>query len=160
ATLRSRGCYNNFILMELRQYEDSLRSTAVPLRGLGRLYSLWPVAAPSAFHPKIILLCGERRGRLILGSGNLTVRGMSSSWEVFSETTHAPQAPNENLFRQVWAFIRSITAGVSSSVARQLRQAEETSPWLLGDVDPSAWPRFLAARPGGATLAKQVGHAL
>ena len=75
ATLRSRGCYNNLVLMDLRQYEAALNWASGLLRGLGRLYGVWPVAAPSAFHPKIVLLCGERRGRLILGSGNLTVPG-------------------------------------------------------------------------------------
>jgi hypothetical protein len=160
STLRSRGCYNNLVLMDLRQYEAALQWASGFLRGLGRLYGVWPVAAPSAFHPKIILLCGERRGRLILGSGNLTVPGMSGNWEVFSETSHSPQAPNENLFRQVWKFIRSVTPRVSSAVARQLRQVEGTSPWLTGDIDLSAWPRFLVAQPGGVTLAKQVAQAL
>ena len=84
---------------------------------------------------------------------------MSGNWEVFSETNHTPQAPNENLFRQVWRFIRSVTPRVSSSVARQLRQVEVTSPWLLGDIDLTTWPRLRAqlwrgdvGKTGGCTL--------
>ena len=130
------------------------------LRGLGRLYALWPVAAHNAFHPKIILLCGKQRGRLIIGSGNLTVPGLSSNREVFSENNHDLEAPDEHLFRQVWRFVRSITADAGGAIRRHLQQVEEASPWLLGDFDPSGWPRLLVARPGQAALAKQIEQAL
>ena len=70
-TLRSHGCNNNLILMDLKQYEASLLSAAHDLRSLGKSYSVWPVSATGAFHPKLIFQSGRRGGRLILGSGNL-----------------------------------------------------------------------------------------
>jgi hypothetical protein len=85
---------------------------------------------------------------------------MSSNWEVFSETNHTPQEPNPNIFRQIWAFIRDMTVGAASSATRQLRQLEENSKWLIGEVDPLAWPRVLVARPKGQPVAKQLAHAL
>jgi hypothetical protein len=41
-----------------------------------------------------------------------------------------------------------------------LDRIEKTSPWLLGDVDLLAWPRFLVARPDGPSLMKQMELAL
>src|SRR5262245_57802176 len=80
--LRSRGCYNNLVIMDSRQYESAITTASALLYRLGKSYSTWPVAATIAFHPKLILQTNESEGRLILGSGNLTVRGFSANWEL------------------------------------------------------------------------------
>ena len=155
-TLRSRGCYNNLVLMDLRQYEASLLSAASHLGSLGKSYSVLPVKASSAFHPKLILQSGQSGGRLILGSGNLTVRGFSSNWELFTEIHRGKAGESDGLFRQLWSFVRSVSENAVGAVDRQLRQFEETSLWLTETAQPPEWPRLLVARQTGPSIVDQL----
>lgn len=155
-TLRSHGCNNNLVVMDLRQYEASLLSGGNRLASLGKTYSVWPVSVPGAFHPKLILQSGQRNGRLILGSGNLTVRGFSSNWELFTEIQRNSEGDNDQLFHEVWSFVRSVSEGVVGAAERQLHQVEETSKWLLETPEPSGWPRVLVGVPGRPSIASQL----
>lgn len=160
STLRSRGCYNNFVFMDLKQYAVSLECSQETLQGLGRLYSIWPVSAPASFHPKIILLCGDSYGRLVIGSGNLTVRGLSSNWEIFSEIERSGPGPNDELFHQAWDFVQSLAQDAPSAVANQIRQVNETCAWLTEGAAKNPWPRLLVGRPGGVSLTQQLKDAI
>lgn len=155
-TLRSHGCNNNLVVMDLRQYEASLLSGGNHLASLGKTYSVWPVSVPGAFHPKLILQSGQQNGRLILGSGNLTVRGFSSNWELFTEIPRSGDGDNDHLFQEVWSFVRSVSESVVGAAESQLRQVEETSNWLLGTTQPAGWPRVLVGRPGAPSIVSQL----
>lgn len=47
---------------------SALNVMGTVLERLGRTYSVLPVSAPRAFHPKLILQTNEKQGRLIVGS--------------------------------------------------------------------------------------------
>ena len=159
--LRSRGCYNNLIIMDLQEYSRSLDFARGQIRKLGHQYTVWPVGMPGAFHPKLIFLSAEKQGKLVLGSGNLTVRGYSSNWEVFSEVTRtAKETDEDHLFRSVWDFVRSVSDGARGGPKRQLAQLEETTPWLTGDTVEAAWPMLLASHPDGPSICEQVRSAI
>src|SRR3546814_2125173 len=49
-----------------------------PPRFAGTSYHLIKAAAPGAFHPKITMLLGESKARLMVGSANLTALGLRS----------------------------------------------------------------------------------
>ena len=51
---------------------------------LGKKYAVNPVTMHGSFHPKLILLLGEKKARLILGSGNLKLSGYYFNNEVFN----------------------------------------------------------------------------
>lgn len=155
-TLRSHGCNNNLVLMDLKQYEASLVSASRHLGSLGKLYSVLPVKAFGAFHPKLILQAGEKTGRLILGSGNLTVRGFSSNWELFTEVHRDKDGLADGLFQQMWSFVRSISRNAVGAVDRQLSQFEDTSRWLTETARLPDWPRLLAAQPNGPSITDQL----
>jgi len=159
--LRSRGCYNNLVVMDLQQYSRSLDFARGEIRRLGHQYTVWPVAMPGAFHPKLILLTAEKQGKLVLGSGNLTVRGYSSNWEVFSEVARAAKENDEDhLFRSVWDFVRSVSHEARGGPKRQLRQLKDTTPWLAMDTEETAWPRLLMSHPDGPSICEQVRSAI
>ena len=50
----------------------------------GRQYTVNPIALPATYHPKVILLLGDDKARLILGSANLTRSGQLYNNEVFN----------------------------------------------------------------------------
>lgn len=52
---------------------------------LGSDYIINPIKSDYAFHPKVFLLLGKEKAKVIIGSGNLTCAGMLSNNEVFAE---------------------------------------------------------------------------
>lgn len=54
------------------------------LRGVNRSYLVHPVSVGGAFHPKTVFLANAKEGVLMVGSGNLGLRGMEWGNEVFA----------------------------------------------------------------------------
>jgi len=69
--LRAAGCRNILVLVD-RQMLNQALSEFDPPKFAGSSYHVIKVDAPRAFHPKITMLIGPTKGRLILGSANLT----------------------------------------------------------------------------------------
>ena len=77
---------NISILVDEREYQDLLdaaeqKTESFPKHANLR-YLLHPVGVPGAFHPKIFLFAGKRRGLLIIGSANFTLPGLGSNAEL------------------------------------------------------------------------------
>src|SRR5262245_3707667 len=82
-TLTRGGVRNQIVFCDLRTYAQDV-TFEHGARFLGRQYSVTPVyQVKGAFHPKVYLLLGDRRGRLLIGSGNATVGGLMRNTEVF-----------------------------------------------------------------------------
>lgn len=60
---------------------------------LGRNYMISPIRVQGAFHPKVILLLGRQRAKVIVASANLTMSGYYHNGEVFSEIDYDNQHP-------------------------------------------------------------------
>ena len=57
---------------------------------LGQRYAINPVRMHGAYHPKVILLLGEQKARLIIGSANLKTSGYLINNEVFTCVDYDP----------------------------------------------------------------------
>lgn len=51
---------------------------------MGRKYMVTPVKMDGAFHPKVILMLGEKKARLFVGSANVKTSGFATNNEVFN----------------------------------------------------------------------------
>ena len=51
---------------------------------IGKKYFVTPIEMNASFHPKVFLLLGEKKARLIVGSSNLTRTGLKSNNEIFN----------------------------------------------------------------------------
>ncbi len=51
---------------------------------IGRRYMVNPVKIEKSFHPKVILLLGEKKARLFIGSANIKTSGYATNNEVFN----------------------------------------------------------------------------
>jgi hypothetical protein len=71
-------------------------SQAEGIQSLGRNYALKGVIGKNAFHPKIYLLLGRKKAKLLVGSGNFTAAGMINNLEVFEKFSYSEGDP-ENL---------------------------------------------------------------
>src|SRR3546814_14745741 len=83
-----------------------------PPRFAGTSYHLIKAAAPGAFHPKITMLLGESKARLMVGSANLTALGLGGNKEQVASITWSSDAhENAKVFMSALAYLRrSITA--------------------------------------------------
>ena len=60
---------------------------------IGRKYMVNPIRINSTFHPKVVLLLGEKKARLILGSANITTPGYTTNNEVFNFIDYSDKDP-------------------------------------------------------------------
>ena len=67
--LRGAGCRNIAILADKAMLNISFAEYGAP-RYAGALYHLAKVSVGGAFHPKMTLLVGPEKGRLLIGSAN------------------------------------------------------------------------------------------
>src|SRR3546814_15270076 len=67
-------------------------------RFAGTSYHLIKAAAPGAFHPKITMLLGESKARLLVGSANLTALGLGGNKEQVASITWSSDAPENAKF--------------------------------------------------------------
>ena len=51
---------------------------------IGKRYFVTPIEMNSSFHPKVFLLLGDKKARLIVGSANLSRTGLKSNNEIFN----------------------------------------------------------------------------
>lgn len=162
--LRGAGCRNVTVLADQSMLNLSLEEFGVP-RFAGSLYHLAKVNVPGAFHPKITLLLGKEKGRLLVGSANLTALGIAGNRELVADVSYTPDDPRFlPLFRQAFEYIESyIPAGDPwFPVARE--RALSLSPWLAGErpaaeEDAPDGLALLLDR-GPATILEQVAAAV
>lgn len=60
---------------------------------IGRKYMVNPVQMPGSFHPKVILLLGEKKARLFVGSANIKTSGYATNNEIFNFIDYTPEHP-------------------------------------------------------------------
>lgn len=121
--------------MDADRYQDTISNFRDAIGFVGKRYLVVPVdlGAYQSFHPKLILLLGTDRARLILGSGNLTFNGYGDNLEVFTLYDWSEKQPQSlALFSYVWNLITSTQDkwGYSDQASRMLEKAEYQSPWL------------------------------
>ena len=60
---------------------------------IGKKYMVNPIRINSTFHPKVILLLGEKKARLIISSANITTPGYTTNNEVFNFIDYSEKDP-------------------------------------------------------------------
>lgn len=80
--LIAAGVRYNVVLMDAAQCAQSWTSEAARPRLAGHSYTLVPMRAPGAFHPKVCLLLGPKKAAILVGSHNLTLSGFGFNREV------------------------------------------------------------------------------
>lgn len=130
--LRTANCRNIGVLVDRDRLNHQLTDFG-PARRAGRSYHLSKIKVNGAFHPKIILQLGGDRGRLIVGSGNLTGAGLITNLEAATRITVTPDdqraAP---LFASALAYIESHIARDDVVLRDVVTRARSWTPWLDG----------------------------
>ncbi|NVD29120.1 hypothetical protein HUO14_14570 [Parasphingorhabdus flavimaris] len=162
--LRGAGCRNVSVLTDQSMLNLSIEQFGTP-RFAGSLYHLAKVSVPGAFHPKITLLLGENKGRLLIGSANLTALGIAGNKELITDLVYTPEEPSFlEIFRQAFEYIASYTPPGDPWLPIARERALKLSPWLFDDgagsqASPPADVSLIINRPT-ETILEQVATSI
>ena len=84
--LYDNGIRKVSLFVDADEFEKSLKSIDATRANisLGKKYIVSPVSIHGAFHPKMVLLLGERKAKLIVASSNITTNGYEKHNEVYN----------------------------------------------------------------------------
>ncbi len=155
--LRGAGCHNITILAD-RSMTNASFSDFGPPRFAGTLYHVVKTSMPGAFHPKITLLVGEKKGRLLVGSANLTALGLGGNRELVADIPFTEEAPElVSLFGQAIAYIQRHVPEGDPWFDTALKRALRHAPWLQNAIAETedageGQPLFLCDQPEKSIL--------
>lgn len=161
--LLASGCQYNVLLMDSRQLTESLEAPTLRPRLAGQSYSLVPIRAPGAFHPKLAILVGKQHVRLLVGSHNVTLSGFGRNRELSTQIDilRGEEDPNAPMAMAVWRFVEDWLRVQTEFLPRPvidavLQVASRFAPWLMNDSDQKGTVRFLGSSPKGPSLWESV----
>jgi hypothetical protein len=138
------SCRNRLILADGKQHlEACIRYAQGRLvRTLNQHYVADGLRVRHAMHAKLILLTGQTRGRLLVGSGNLGMQGYASGGEIFTRYEYEPEGEDDlAAFISIRSFLEQLLerAPVGEIAAARLGHMFENSPWLFQQAsDPDS----------------------
>jgi hypothetical protein len=157
------ACRHKVVLVDGRQFLEACKgySQSGLLRHLNQRYIAEGVFAPHAAHAKAILLVSADKGRLLVGSGNLSLSGYASGGELFTQYDYGPDVPDAlPAFLAVWDLVKLLNGrGYLGAVAqRHLQHVQEGALWLANKWDEAKSPvRHNLRRPFLEQLLAEVG---
>lgn len=133
--MRSRGCRNIGILADMAMVNRTLFELA-PAPRAGTAYHLAKTSVAGAFHPKMVLQLGQKEGRLMVGSANLTGAGLVGNLETVSTIVVSEEdrsaAP---LLAEALRYFERHADKKDRAMRDVLARARAQSQWLA-DVEP------------------------
>lgn len=84
------GCRYIGIYADANCIQEALRHREAIMH-LGRSYSMQSVWTTGAFHPKVYLFLGDKKAKVLIGSGNLTAPGFIKNHEVFGVFSYSAE---------------------------------------------------------------------
>lgn len=156
--LAAAGCRANVLMMDARQCAAALSEESTRPRRAGVAYTLMPVRAAGAFHPKVILLVGRRRGLLFVGSHNLTLSGLSLNRELTNRFEFADDKDRGEVgaIKTAWEFLRAWAAEQPAELQATFNSAERSAGWLRERDAEEGSPQLYGALPEGVSLWEMV----
>jgi HKD family nuclease len=156
--LASAGAVSQVVFCDATPYAAALDAVDGSSR-IGRAYSVTPVRVAGAFHPKVYLVLGRKKGRLVVGSGNSSIGGLVRNAEVFGRFDFDDESgtPAHPAFATIFGLAKQLAANSVPVVATQLAQAEARTPWLLAGASDG---RVLHVGASGTALVDRLRAAV
>lgn len=141
-SLETAGCSNVLIIADPDGYAEAIQMGLKNVAHVGMHYVCTPLPrkGQGVQHIKLLFMAGPERGRLLIGSGNLTMHGYSRNLEIYSQFEydhHAPDPEAKFALYTVWKRLQDIAAEESFSPAarRQMEGIAENARWLKEEPD-------------------------
>jgi hypothetical protein len=159
--LMGSGVRHNVLMMDASQ--AALAVDRHPPRSVGRYYTLVPIKVSGAFHPKVILLVGKRKGMLLVGSHNLTLSGFGYNREMSnlihyrgSDDIEAAALIN-SAWQNVLGWTETQADWLPGHIIDMVKKVQDFAPWLRDSAGAlSDGCRVLSSRTDAPTLWQQL----
>ena len=133
---------NLTVITDHHMYEQTiLRPASDRPRQANIRYLLHPVSVPGVFHAKLFLFASKERGRLVIGSANLTRPGITSNAEMVA---HYDFELNKDeiflpIFQEAFGFVVELNNRYpNSALTANLQALQRDAPWLSHHADTGA----------------------
>jgi hypothetical protein len=141
--LRAAGCRHINLLVDDRQLRFQMKEASTAARLAGRFYTLIPIHSDAAFHPKIVLLVGKKKGLLHVGSHNVTISGLSHNRELTAFVSVTPSdsdaiAIANSIWASIWNWASQCKRDLPKSALDALAATRAFAPWLGSSVQHNA----------------------
>jgi len=159
--LVASGVKHNVLLMDAGQCTESLNNH--PPRFAGRHYSLVPMHSKGAFHPKVILLVGKKKGTLLIGSHNMTLAGFGFNREITNlirlENLEDDVAISliSSAWHQIHEWVTEQPRQLPPQLSEMVLKVAGFAPWLKKEM-PSEIENcsVISSQPGSPSLWQQL----
>lgn len=128
--LRHAGIININLIVDAGMLQQQLEFKTSKLTSGKKSYSLIPVEMNGAFHPKIFLATGKKKGFLSIGSGNITGSGMSSNEEIWSSFFLSDNNDHTlPIFFAAATYLSKLYTNAYATNVEKIQWIRENSPW-------------------------------
>ncbi|WP_046658755.1 hypothetical protein [Lysobacter capsici] len=134
--LRAAGCNNNLVVADAGMLTQALETavTLPPSLAASR-YTATGARSPGVFHPKLLLQIGRERGRLLVGSANLTAPGLGGNFEVAGVVdTQTDDEASKSIVAAAWQYVRTHLDLSEIALSHQVGWMLGRAPWLEQSV--------------------------
>lgn len=129
--LRLAGVTNLIVLVDSARLSESLGNLMEHLSARKAGYSIHGIRCPGSFHPKMILLAGEKAGFVIVGSGNPTAGGYGANRELWGAFhIDDPTQPAAQLFRKAWQYVLKFQGEIDGLARQKFDWFSQYAPWI------------------------------
>ncbi|MCZ7665177.1 MAG: hypothetical protein M5U22_20620 [Thermoleophilia bacterium] len=137
-------CRNRVILCDATMYREICERVAEhagQVRTMNQRYLVSGIQGPRGVaHAKCILLLNREEGRMLVGSGNLSLGGYARNQELFTLWHFTPEEPrNRREFIAVRQLVERLAdlAWFQPEAAHQIQAMWEGAPWIRAQLDES-----------------------
>jgi hypothetical protein len=134
------GCRNRILLGDERTYLascDRLAATGL-VRHANTRYVAEPILSRTRSHAKVILLACREAGRMLVGSGNLSLQGFGSGGELFTQYEYSEDSPGDLAdfvaMRSLLERLRDRNS-FTDSTGWRIDSLLEGAPWLFSAAE-------------------------
>ena len=155
--LRGAGCRNNLVVADGRMLTHALDGPGALPQRAGSQYTVSGAGGGGGvFHPKLFLQLGRDKGRLMVGSANMTAAGIAGNLELIATFRSGGADPERGLLVQAWRFIEAF---LSPEQAHQAQWMLVRTPWVR-DTEAADGPIRLPDGSEAALLLSNDGEGI
>ena len=130
--LKRAGIINVNLFVDGKIFQQKITDSIGINKKVSRGYSINPIDINGAFHPKLFIAIGKKKGMFAIGSGNITSSGINSNEEIWS----AFHLTEENdvtspLFFKVKEYLMDLSkSSYGFNLSDKLNWLSSNSPWF------------------------------
>ncbi|MGV8963796.1 MAG: hypothetical protein ACOH2V_10525 [Candidatus Saccharimonadaceae bacterium] len=160
--LRNAGIINVNLFIDANMLNRQLEMSDGRHLQAKKSYSITPIYMCGAFHPKILLAIGKKKGMAAIGSGNFTSSGMSTNEEIWAAfSTSETDGYTNPVFKHLAEYILQLQSFSFATNIEKFKWITENSDWYNALLKmPAMVPEIINDGKSFRVLSTNADHSL